>query len=233
MTPIPKNRTLAPTRSNLRLRAGLLAMVALVIAPSAMATRPATPSERGAIAAALRKLQPHSRLTAVVVSTADKEFALARWSEANRRSTDVFRRYAKRWRAVWGYSQGQRSIGMCAFVPASVAKDLVAVACPPWRELHGRIANVTERDALIAAARATNRLPSSHLTHACISRVESRWAAAAIEFRSTGGFAWFLRRDDKWTLRYESFAFTGTRPPSRIVLSLASCVGYQSAEYGG
>jgi hypothetical protein len=52
-----------------------------------------------------------------------------------------------------------------------------------------------------------------------------------IDLGSTGGAVWFRR--DPWRVAFETVAGRGTLPSSRVVLSLASCVGYNADEYGG
>ena len=110
-------------------------------------------------------------------------------------------------------------------------------SCPSEAALHARIATTAERAALEAGFRRSKLTPywrdALRLSNPCISRIDSNWGAAMAAFRSGAkGVIWF-KHTTKWTVTRETLFGGGTRPPARIVLSLASCVGYSAPEYEG
>ena len=79
----------------------------------------------------------------------------------------------------------------------------------------------------------TRYAPSSHLRRVRLSRLDRRWSAAVAVSETSGAttFVWF-RCGLCWAPTYDSLSRSGAPPPG-VVLSLASCVGYNPADYGG
>jgi hypothetical protein len=195
--------------------------------------------EHEAVVAAVIKVQGNRlpvRVKQVAVSTVDKRFASIRWSQGppSFEATEILHRGTHDWTIVWGHRGGEPSDGACAFAPRAVVLDLFGVRCPSWAALHGRVATRSEKAQLVEAFRRSALAPyqrSARVTRTCVSRVESRYAAAWIDLKSTGGVVWFRR--GPWRVAFETVGSRGTLPSPRVVLSLASCVGYNAAQYGG
>ena len=160
----------------------------------------------------------------------------------------LFHWQGRYWEPVTESDRGQPVDGGCAYAPADVMSDLFGIACPPERAVHARVATAAETAALRAALRSDSvtrpfgDVPIEHCgpgsrckPRSCISRLDSRWASALMDFSSTGGVVWFRRIGLRWRIAYETSSIEKTRtlPPHAIVLSLASCVGYNAAQYGG
>jgi hypothetical protein len=214
---------------------GAAALCASWIAANAAAKRIPTPVEHKAIINALVKVQgTHLRVQEVVVSTIDTRYASIRWSQVIE-VTEILHRGTRGWTILWGHRGGEPSDGACAFAPRAVVADLYGVRCPSWAAVHGRVATRGERTHLVEAFRRSPLTRpyerSARVTRVCVSRADPRFAAAAIDLTSTGAFVWFRR--DPWHVAFETVSSRGTLPSPRVVLSLASCVGYNAAQYGG
>src|SRR5262249_36697238 len=125
--------------------------------------------------------------------------------------------------------------GACVYAPASVARDLFHVACPPPAELHARAATAVERKAILAGFRSSDLTPYAKnafaLAPLCVSRANSSWAGGLARFESGSKVYVFFRHTNRWRPVFESLLQQTALPPSAIVLSLASCVGYNPADY--
>ncbi len=140
------------------------------------------------------------------------------------------------WKVVWTRELEEPADGACVYVPAPVAHDLLRVTCPPPAILHARSATRAETAAIRASFLSSALTPyarSSRLDHVCLSRLDPRWAAAEAVSNVSGAatYVWF-RHGSRWQPTYDSTAQTSLPPPG-VVLSLASCVGYNPADYGG
>ncbi len=207
----------------------LLTAVAALAAP--------TPAQRAGLLASLHNLQGDVVVQSIDVSKADSSYATIRWGYKAATSDSLFHQAAGRWRLIWSRESDRPADGACAFSPAQVVHELYGITCPPEAALHARKANAAERAALEASFRSSKLTPYWRDAHAlanpCISRLNSAWAAAMASFRSGAkGVVWF-KRGSRWTVARETLFGGGTRPPARIVLSLASCVGYSAPEYEG
>ncbi len=207
----------------------LLAAVIAIAAP--------THAQRAALVTALRSVQGDVAVQSVSVSKADSSYGTVRWGYKVATSDSLFHHASGRWKVVWTHQSERPADGACAFAPAQVVRELYGVTCPSEAALHARVASAAEQAALEAGFRASKLTPywrdAVGLANTCISRVDSTWAAALAKFRSgSKGVVWF-KRTGTWTVVSETLFGGGRLPPPRIVLSLASCVGYNAAEYSG
>jgi hypothetical protein len=207
----------------------LLAVVVALAVP--------THAQRAALVTSLRSAQGDVAVQTISVSKADPSYATVRWGFKTATSDSLFHQVSGRWKVIWSRESERPADGACAFSPANVVRELYAIKCPSAAALHARIATVTEQAALEASFRSSKLTPywrdAHRLANPCISRVDSTWAAATATFSSGAkGVIWFRRRST-WAVVRETLFGGGTRPPPRIVLSLASCVGYSAAEYEG
>jgi hypothetical protein len=214
---------------------GAVALCVSWIASNAAAKRIPTPAEHKAIVSAVVKVQgTHLSVQEVVVSTIDSHYASVRWSQGIE-VIEILHRGKQGWTILWGHRGGEPSDGACAFAPRAVAADVYGVRCPSWAAVHGRVATGSEKAHLVEAFRRSPLTRpyerSARVTSTCVSRVDPRFAAAWIDLRSTGGVVWFRR--GPWRVAFETVISRGTLPSPRVVLSLASCVGYNAAQYGG
>jgi hypothetical protein len=196
-----------------------------------------THAQRTALVSSLRHAQGDVAVQTVSVSKADSSYATIRWGFKTATSDSLFHHASGRWKLIWSRESERLADGACAFSPAKVVRELYGVTCPSEAALHARTANVAERAALEASFRTSKLTPYWHdvhrLANPCISRIDAGWAAATATFRSGAkGVIWF-KRAATWTVARETLFGGGTRPPARIVLSLASCVGYSAPEYEG
>jgi hypothetical protein len=112
-------------------------------------------------------------------------------------------------------------------------RDLYEIMCPAIRAVRARIATHREWASLTAVFkldRRTRRFAGFRLAHVCVSRLNAAWAAAIAEFPDTGIPVWFHETRSTW--RVASFGKAESTPAGSIVLSLASCAGYNAGEYG-
>jgi hypothetical protein len=196
-----------------------------------------THAQRTALVASLRHAQGDVAVQTVSVSRRDSSYATIRWGFKTATSDSLFHHAGGRWKVIWSRESERLADGACAFSPAPVVRELYGVKCPSEAALHARVATAAEQAALETSFRSSKLTPYWHdahrLANPCISRVDSAWAAATATFRSGAkGVIWF-RHGARWTVARETLFGGGTRPPPRIVLSLASCAGYSAAEYEG
>jgi hypothetical protein len=212
----------------------------LLLAGWAAAARVPSPAERHGIVAALRGQQGEVAIERIKISSTSADYATIDWGFANNGysalNNSVLARADGAWRVLWTREREQRADGACIYVPAPVAHELLRVSCPSAAGLHGRRATAAVLAAIEAGFRTSRVTPyasSSHLSHVCVSRLDPRWAAAAAVSEVSGvtTFVWF-RQATRWVPTFDSISRGGAPPPA-VVLSLASCVGYNPAEYGG
>jgi hypothetical protein len=206
------------------------------VAQRATPARRPTPSERQALQRAVDSFEGTKvRLASVRISTVSA--AWARVVESGVGNNDLlFARRGGQWRPRNLVSVGAPVDGGCAYAPAAVMRDLYRITCPPTRALHARRATSSEAGVFTSVfkraprTRRVRNAPAVHLARACVSRLDARWAGALAEFPDTAIVAWFEKENGTW--RVARFGRSGPPPPRAIVLSLASCVGYEAAEYG-
>ena len=208
----------------------------LLLAAAVVMAAP-THAQRSALIAALRSMQGDVAVQSVSVSKADPTFATIHWGYGYAQSDSLFHHVGARWKFVWSRQSERPADGACAFAPAAVAREFYGVSCPSAAALRGRRATATEASVLTAAFRSSKLTPYSRdaigLVNICISRIDSNWAAALAKFKTGAkGVIWF-RRAGSWSAAAETIFGGGHLPPPRIVLSLASCTGYNAAEYSG
>jgi hypothetical protein len=213
--------------------------VALIVCAGAAARTP-TASQKAAIVAAFRQQQGDVAIQKVFVSTTDPSYASMDWGFANGGMTahnnSVLALSQGSWKVVWTREIEEPADGVCVYVPAAVARDLLDVSCPPAAVLHARTATASELAQMKRSflhSRVTPYAKNSTLSEACISKLDPRWAAAVSLSRVSGGttYVWFSL-GKRWHPVFESFAQLGAVPPHQVMLSLASCVGYNPADYG-
>jgi hypothetical protein len=225
------------------MKAGALALVviaALVVGGAAAAVTP-TPLQRTAIVQALRSEQGDVAIEKILISTSNPAYASLNWGFANgglsSRNNSLLGRAGGSWKILWTRQAEQPADGACVYVPAPVAHDLLHVTCPPASKLHAR-ATTSAEFALLRAGFLTSRLTpysktSTGLKHACVSKLNSHWAAAvAGSVSGSHTYVWF-KQGKRWLPAFESLVEAGSPPPPAVVLSLASCVGYNPADFGG
>lgn len=212
----------------------LIAAGSCVTAVDVCASRSPTPHE-------LRNIKARISISGesyIRISTVNSSYVAIYWGhQGGRQAAEIDQILSgSRARFVYGFNPGQPRDGACAFAPATVVRDLLAVRCPTWRALHARAARATERDTIRAAF---SRSPRTHrwaehsrLIDICVSRLAPEWAAGDAAFPSTAGTVWFRHQRRRWIPVYDTIDSQGALPPRAIVLSLASCTGYNAAEYG-
>jgi hypothetical protein len=227
------------TRRTSGAAAGAL-LALLLLAGWAAAARGPSPAERHGIVAALRGQQGNVAIERIKVSSTSADYASIDWGFANNGysalNDSVLARSDGAWRVLWTREREQRGDGACIYVPAPVVRELLRVSCPSAASLRGRRATAAELAAIEAGFRTsgvTPYAPSSRLRRVCVSRLDPRWAAAAAVSEVSGvtTFVWF-RQGTRWAPTFDSISRSGAPPPA-VVLSLASCVGYNPADYGG
>jgi hypothetical protein len=214
--------------------------VALVVSAAASARTPSA-AQKAAIVAAFRQVQGNVSIQRVFVSTADPAYASMDWGFANNglsaHNNSVLTRSGDTWKVVWTREIEEPADGACVYVPAAVARDLLGVSCPPAAVLHARTATATELTQMKRSflhSKVTPYAKTSTLSEACVSKLDPHWAAAVSLSRVSGGttYVWFELKQ-RWQPVFESFAQLGGVPPHSVMLSLASCVGYNPADFGG
>jgi hypothetical protein len=222
----------------IRTKAGaiVLVLLAALVVGGAAAARTPTPSQKAAITAALRSEQGDVAIQKILVSTADPSYADIGWGFSNAgrvaQHDSLVGRTGKGWKILWTRDIQQPADGACIYVPAPVAHDLLAVKCPPARLLHARSATKPELTVITRSFHRSNVTPysrnSTGLSHVCVSRIDQTWAGAVAGFDSGATIYIFFRKGKPV---FESLLQQGTPPPAKVVLSLASCVGYNPADY--
>ena len=224
----------------MRVKAGaaVLTVLAALIVGGAAAARNPTASQKAALTAALKNQQGEVAIGKILVSSANPSFASLSWGFANGgRSAvndSVLGLTAGQWKVLWTRESEQPADGACVYVPAPVARDLLQVSCPPAAKLHASVATSAQAAALKLAftkSRVTSYAKSSSgLSHVCVSKLDPSWASAQAAFSSGATvYVWFKSGKPA----FESLMQATTPPPSPVVLSLASCVGYNPSDFGG
>jgi len=217
----------------------VLVLVAALAAGGAAAARTPTPSQKAGIVAAMRSEQGKVAIQKVLVSTANPSFASMSWGFANEGvsalHSSLLGRSKGEWRVLWTRDLEAPADGACVYAPAPVAHDLFHVACPSPSALHARMANRTERNGILAGFRTSDLTPYARtalaLSHVCVSRANRAWAGGVASFESGSTVYVFFKHTKGWRPVFESLLQQTPLPPSAIVLSLASCVGYNPADY--
>jgi hypothetical protein len=190
--------------------------------------------------AARRSQQGNVAIERITVSSTSADYATIDWGFANNRysalNNSVLGRDDGGWRVLWIRQREQRADGACIYVPGPVAHELLRVSCPSAASLHGRgatPAELAEIETGFRTSRVTPYAPSSRLRRVCVSRLDPSWVAAAAVSEVSGvtTFVWFRHRT-RWAPSFDAISRSGAPPPA-VVLSLASCVGYNPADFGG
>ena len=195
-------------------------------------------AQRVALLASFHAFQGQAAVQSISVSKADSTYATIRWGFKAATNDSLFHDASGRWKVIWSRQSERPPDGACAFAPATVVRELYGVTCPSEAALHGRLASTAEQAALVASFHSSKLTPywrdAVRLANVCISRVDANWAAALAKYRSgSKSFIWFKRAGGGWAVAAETLVGGGKLPPPRVVLSLASCVGYNAAEYQG
>jgi hypothetical protein len=215
-----------------------LVLVAALAAGGAAAAITPTAAQRLAITKALRGEQGDVAIQKILVSSANPAYASMNWGFANgglsSLNNSVLGKTGGKWKVLWTREIEQPADGACVYVPARVAHDLLHVTCPAASKLHARAATAAELSVLRRGFLTSRLTPYSktgtRLTHTCVSRVDPAWAGAtAVSIAGGHTYVWF--KNGRPT--FESLVQTGSPPPPAVVLSLASCVGYNPADFGG
>jgi hypothetical protein len=219
--------------------AAVLVLLAALAAGGAAAARTPTPSQKAAIVAAMRSEQGNVAIQKVLVSTANPSFASMKWGFANNGfsalHSSLLGMAKGEWKVLWTRDFEAPADGACVYAPAPVARDLFNVSCPPPAALHARAATKVERKGILAGFRSSDLTPYSKnalsLSPLCVSRVNRSWAGGVASFESGSTVYIFFRHTKGWKPVFESLLQQTPLPPAAIVLSLASCVGYNPADY--
>jgi hypothetical protein len=176
----------------------------------------------------------------VLVSSADPGYASIGWGFAaggmSALHDSVLGLTSGAWKVLWTRDKAAPADGACVYVPPAVAHDLLSVRCPPPAKLRARPAGRSELRLITRGFGHSDRTPyartSTGLAHVCISRADATWAGAIAEFDSGARIYVFFHYGRKhWTPRFESLLQQGARPPALVLLSLASCVGFNPSDY--
>jgi hypothetical protein len=226
----------------MRARTGAAILVlglGLVLSAGAFARTPTT-AQKAAIVAAFRHEQGDVAIQRIFVSSTNPSYASMDWGFANggltAHNNSVLALSRGTWRIVWTREVEEPADGVCVYVPAAVARDLLGVSCPPAAVLHARTATAPELAQMKRSflhSKVTPYAKTSTLSEACVSQLDPHWAAAVSLSRVSGGtaFVWF-ELGKRWHPVFESSAQLGAVPPRSVMLSLASCVGYNPADFG-
>jgi hypothetical protein len=215
-----------------------MATLASLVVGAAAGARNPSPAQKAAIVAAFRGEQGNVAIQAVVVSSANPGFASMNWGFANgglsAYHNSVLALEEGKWKVLWTRDSEQPADGACVYVPAAVARELLNVSCPPAAKLHARAATSAEVATLTNSFHSSRLIryaaSSSGLRRVCVSNLDPAWAAAVAGFPSGSSvYVWFRHG----SATFESLVQSGAPPPPWVVLSLASCVGYNPSEFGG
>jgi hypothetical protein len=224
-----------------RVKAGaaVLVLVAALAAGGAAAARTPTPAQKAAIVKAMRSEQGDVGIQKVLVSTANPSFASTNWGFANNGfsalHSSLLGMTKGEWKVLWTRDLQAPADGACVYAPATVARDLFHVSCPPPDVLHARMPTAAERNGILAGFKSSDLTPwaktALSLSHLCISRANQSWAGGVASFESGSTVYVFFRHTKHWRPVFESLLQQTAPPPPAILLSLASCVGYNPADY--
>jgi hypothetical protein len=223
-------------------KAGVVSFVLLAALAVGGAAAARTPSraQKAAITAALRDAQGNVPIQKITISSADPVFANISWGFANGgisayHSSLLAKSRSGEWKMIWTRDQQQPADGACVYAPAPVVRDLFGVSCPPAAFLHGSPATVKVLRQISRGFHTSDLTPyaktSTGLSRVCVSNADHSWAAGQAGFKSGAVVYVFFRHLKAWRPVFDSLLQQGTLPPSTVVLSLASCVGYNPADY--
>lgn len=202
-------------------------------------TRPPTRAERVALTdVSYSDGRPgDSGVAFIRVLVPDSRFAIVGWAHAadppDWLYTSLYRTAGGHWHLLY-WIEGRRGHqtspdGACAVAPTSVVWLLYHYRCSfTYAQLHARPVTSAEAHTLqhvLSAYFVGSTLGPQHLGRACVSRVDSSWAAA-----SGTDLVWFRKTDSKWRVFYSN-GDPPPRPPNAILLSLGSCVGYFPSDW--
>jgi hypothetical protein len=219
--------------------ASVLVLLAALAVSGVAAARTPTPAQKAAIVAAFRSQQGDVAIQKIQLSSTNPGFAMMNWGFAVRGMTafhtSLMARSGKTWKVLWTRDVQDPANGACVYVPGPVARDLLGVNCPPPAKLRARAATVSERGLIGRGFRKSSLTPyaksATSLSHVCVSNADPSWAAAVAAFPSGDSVYVFFRHGKRWAPAFESVLQQGTPPPSLVVLSLATCVGYDPAAF--
>jgi len=220
--------------------AALLVVAAALAAGGGAAARTPAHAQRSAILAAFRSQQGDVAVQKVLVSTADSGYASIGWGFTTHglaaQHDSVLGRSGGTWKILWTRDREAPADGLCVYVPAAVARDLLGVRCPPASLLRSRPATHGELALIVHGFRHSNLTPyaknSTGLGRVCVSRANDAWAGGVARFESGAViYVFFQHGGNRWQPRFESLLQQGPRPPGIVLLSLAACVGYNPSDY--
>jgi hypothetical protein len=220
--------------------AALLVVAAALVAGGAAGARTPAHAQRSAILAAFRSQQGDVAVQKVLVSTADPGYASVGWGFATHglsaQHDSVLGRSSGAWKILWTRDREAPADGLCVYVPAAVARDLLGVRCPPASLLRARAATRGELKLIVRGFHHSNLTPyarnSTGLRRVCVSSANDTWAGAVAQFESGAViYVFFQHGANRWQPRFESLLQQGPRPPGIVLLSLATCVGYNPSDY--
>ena len=219
----------------------LAAVTAGSVAAASAVAAAGTPTraQKAAILAAFRSEQGNVAIQKILISSTDPGYALMSWGFSTGGITalhnSLLARSGRTWKVLWTRDLEEPADGACVYVPAPVARDLLNVSCPPPAKLRARAASAGERRQIAASFRSSPLTPyaksATALRHVCVSSAHPSWAAGVASFPSGDSVYVFFRHAKTWAPAFESVLQQGVRPPEGVVLSLASCVGYDPADY--
>lgn len=190
-----------------------------------------TGSERKGLATAVSTWATYvTPMSSVSISTFDRAWARVQVANQVPAQDILFHKRGDSWEIAYITDVGQIAKGACAYAPANVMADLYEIKCPSWRALHARRAGKNEATALLNAFfAATPSISVSDRSHysivkACVSRLDPSWAVAGVFIAKSGQARFFHEQGVHWRLE--------TRASRAIVLSLASCAGFNAELYG-
>jgi hypothetical protein len=224
-----------------RVKAGapLLVLLAALAVCGVAAARTPTPSQKAAILAAFRSKEGDVAIQKIRLSTTDPEYAILNWGFAaggmTAYHTSLFAHSGRTWKVLWTRDVEDPANGACVYVPGPVARDLLGVTCPPPAKLRARAATPQERTLIGRGFRSSKLTPyaksATSLSKVCVSNANPSWAGAVAAFPSGDSVYVFFHHAKRWAPAFESVLQQGTPPPSGVVLSLATCVGYDPAAF--
>ena len=224
-----------------RVKAGASALVLLAAfaVSGVAAARTPSPSQKAAILAAFRSQQGNVAIQKIQLSSTNPGYAIMSWGFSaggmTAFHTSLLARSGGTWRVLWTRDIEDPANGACVYVPGPVARDLLGVSCPPPAKLRARTATASERDLIARGFRTSSLTPYAKsavsLSRVCVSKANPGWAGAVAAFPSGDSVYVFFRHGKRWAPAFESVLQQGTPPPVGVVLSLATCVGFDPAAF--
>ncbi len=219
--------------------ASVFVLLAALAVCAVAAARTPTPSQKAAIVAAFRSQQGNVAIQKIQLSSTNPGYALMSWGFSaggmTAFHTSLFARSGSSWKVLWTRDVQDPANGACVYVPGPVARDLLGVNCPPPAKLRARAATASERTLIARGFHKSSLTPyaksATSLSRVCVSNANPSWAGAVAAFPSGDSVYVFFRHGKRWAPAFESVLQQGTRPPSGVVLSLATCVGYDPAAF--